>query len=141
VEEFAPVVSGGLYRMLLVIAGGFIPVLIGSLAVATVNAVFDPAPPIFEPVRIRDLRHETRLGLFRSYDVRWVDGTGKTQALTVPVTQIALFQSLNAEEGALERKPGFLRMPWVKDIHPVSRTVAGTGQAHLRDGSILDLER
>jgi hypothetical protein len=141
VEEFAPVVSGGLYRVLLVIAGGFIPVLVGSLALATVNAVFDASPPAFERVRIKDFSHETRLGLFRSYDVRWVDGAGKTQAITVPVTHLDRFQTLKADEGALERKSGFLRMPWVKDIHPVTQTAAGTRQAHLRDGSVIELER
>jgi hypothetical protein len=139
VEEFAPVVSGGPYRVLLVIAGGFVPVLLGSLAVATVNAVFDPTPPAFELVRIKEVRHQTRLGLFRSYEVRCVSGAGKTKTIGVPFTQIARFQALNTSEGALERKPGFLRMPWVKDVHPVSRTATGTWQAHLADGSVVDL--
>ncbi len=141
VEEFAPVVSGGPYRLLLVVAGGFVPALLGSLAVATVNAVLDPAHPAFELVRITDVRHQTRLGLFRSYEVRCVSGAGKTKTIGVPFTQIARFQALNTGEGALERKPGFLRMPWVKDVHPVSRTDTGTWQAHLADGSVVDLGR
>lgn len=141
VEEFAPVVSGSPYRLLLVIAGGFVPVLLGSLAVATLNAALDAGPSAFELVRIRDFRQETRLGLFRSYEVRCVSGAGKALAIAVPVTQIARFRTLNTDEGALERKPGFLRMPWVKDIHPVSRTVTGTRQAQLEDGSVVDLGR
>jgi hypothetical protein len=141
VEEFAPVVSGGLFRLLLVIAGGFLPVLVGSLAVATVNAVFDHSPPALEPVRLHDYRHETRLGLFRSYDVFWVDAAGKTQAISVPVTQVARFQRLRVEEGALERRAGFLGMPWVRNIHPVSRSETGMRRVHLQDGSIVDLER
>jgi hypothetical protein len=139
VEEFAPVVSGSPFRVLLVIAGGFVPVMLGSLAVATVNALFDPAPPVFELVRITDVRHQTRLGVFRSYEVRCVTGAGKTETIGVPFTQIARFQALNTREGALERKPGYLRMPWIRDVHPVSQTVVGTRQAHLANGSVVNV--
>ncbi len=58
------------------------------------------------------------------------------QTTSIPVTEIARFQSLGSE-GAAERKPGFLSMPWIRGIHPISVSVFGMREADLANGTVV----
>ena len=139
-EEFAPVVSGRVYRVLLVVAGGFIPVMILALAFSAANALLDRSPSEYEPVSVVELATETTLFVFRSYEVRYQRADGGTAKVSVPVTELARFAATAAGQGALERRRGYFGWPWVRSVHPAVADEGGRLRALLPDGRTLDLD-
>jgi hypothetical protein len=139
VEEFAPVVAGKLNRGVLVLAGAFIPVMVGVLLVSALNAVFDTSPARYEAVAIQDFYHETWIGLFRNYEVRY-EREGRSQSIKVPVTQVWLLEIAAAKRGALEWHTGRLGMPWIVNIHPLLVGQDGVERVQLPDGRQVKLQ-
>ena len=134
VEEFAPMVGGGVYRALLVLAGALLPPLVLAVALSGVNALLDRSEPRYEPVAIKDFRHKTTLALFRRYEVRYVRSDGGTETIAVPVTELARFARLSPDEGAIDRRLGYFGWPWVRGVYPLVRDAGGRRRVLLPDG-------
>jgi hypothetical protein len=134
VEEFAPVVTGGVYRALLVLAGAFLPIVLLALVLSAANALLDRSPAAYERVAIKDFRHRTTLAVFRSYEVRYLRPDGGTETVAVSFPQLMHFVRTSPGEGALDRRRGFFGWPWIRNVHPVAATGSGY-RVLLPDGS------
>jgi hypothetical protein len=114
VEQFVPMVGGVVYRALLVLAGGVLPLLVLAAALSSLNALLDRSEAEYQRVAIKDFRQQTTLALFRSYEVRCLRPDGGTETIAVPVTELLRFARLSPDQGAIDRRRGFFDWPWVK---------------------------
>jgi hypothetical protein len=132
IEELGPVVAGRFNRALLILAGALMPVILGALGIGTLNAVLDESPARYEAVAITDFYHETWLGIFRNYEVRY-QRAGRSHGLNVPVTQLGLLDRTMAEQGALEWHTGRFGLPWIANLHPLVVDSDGRARVLLSD--------
>jgi hypothetical protein len=118
VEPFVPFATG-LTRLLLGPCFGLAAVLLLTLAVSALNAMLDRSPASFEIVRLEGYLETTYALIFRNYEIRYHGAGDEIETLSVPVRQLAWFEAVGAELGALERHAGRWGMPWIRNIHPV----------------------
>jgi hypothetical protein len=141
VEERVSQLGGAATQLVVGLFCGAVVLLLLASLVACVNALPDPGPPRYEGVTVDRLEQETWLFVLRSYAVRYRRDDGSQDKIAVPVERIAAFQQTGAEKAALERRPGYFGMPWLKDIHPVLVGDDGGTAVVLPDGSTTPLPR